>query len=105
MNKKQLIDNVVEKLKKYDDLMWYARTRPDKQLPMVNEGGKLIDYVETLKVKIERLYPKETTALSGHEQLYEHGFNSGMVAALRYILTMDESGLEQANEWFPELDS
>jgi len=28
-----------------------------------------------------------------------------MVAALRYILTMDDLGLEQANEEFPMLDS
>ena len=97
MNKKQLIDNVVEKLKKYEDLIWYARSGPE------NES---IKGVKESKKRIEDLYPEEVQKLQSEEYgNWQHGFHSGMVAALRYILTMDKSGLEQANEWFPELDS
>ena len=99
MNKKQLVENVVEKLKKYEDLIWYARATPENyHIKGVKEN---VD-------RIEKEYPNEVKELSGlstEHTNWHHGFNSGMVAALRYILTMDESGLEQANEWFPELDS
>lgn len=99
MNKKQLIENVVEKLKKYDDLIWYARATPENyHIKGVKEN---VD-------RIEKEYPdevKELNGLSAERINWHHGFNSGMVAALRYILTMDDLGLEQADEEFPMLDS
>lgn len=99
MNKKQLIENVVEKLKKYDDLIWYARATPENyHIKGVKEN---VD-------RIEKEYPDEVNELNGlsAEHInWHHGFNSGMVAALRYILTMDDLGLEQADEEFPMLDS
>jgi hypothetical protein len=45
------------------------------------------------------------TDLQSENADWQHGFNSGMVAALRYVLTMDDLGLEQANDEFPLLDS
>jgi len=99
MNKKQLVENVVEKLKKYDDLIWYARATPENyHIKGVKEN---VD-------RIEKEYPDEVNELNGlsAEHInWHHGFNSGMVAALRYILTMDDLGLEQADEEFPMLDS
>jgi hypothetical protein len=99
MNKKQLIENVVEKLKKYDDLIWYVRTTPENY--DIKEVKENVD-------RIEKQYPDEVKELSGlstEHANWHHGFNSGMVAALRYILTMDDLGLEQADEEFPMLDS
>ena len=96
MNKKQLVENILQKQDKYVDLLWYARSKPE------NES---IKGVKENKERIEKLYPNEVKDLQNERGDWQHGFNSGMVAALRYILTMDESGLEQANEWFPELDS
>jgi len=99
MNKKQLIENVVEKLKKYDDLIWYART--------TSENYDIKGVKENVD-RIEKQYPDEVKELSGlstEHANWHHGFNSGMVAALRYILTMDDLGLEQADEEFPMLDS
>jgi hypothetical protein len=99
MNKKQLLENIIEKHDKYVDLLWYVRTTPENyDIKGVKEN---VD-------RIEKEYPgevKELNGLSAEHTNWHHGFNSGMVAALRYILTMDESGLEQAKEWFPELDS
>jgi len=96
MNKKQLVENILQKQDKYIDLLWYARSKPE------NES---IKGVKENKERIEKLYPNEVKELQNERGDWQHGFHSGMVAALRYILTMDESGLEQANEWFPELDS
>jgi hypothetical protein len=96
MKKKELIENVVEKLKKYDDLIWYARTSPENY----NIKG-----VKENMDRIENLYPNEVTELSSENSDWQHGFNSGMVAALRYVLIMDDLGLEQANDEFPNLDS
>lgn len=96
MKKKELIENVITKETKYADLLWYARTSPDH----INIKG-----VKENKDKIEKLYPNEVTELNSETADWQHGFNSGMVAALRYVLTMDDLGLEQANDEFPMLDS
>ena len=96
MNKKQLIENVIVKQNKYADLLWYARTSPEH----INIKG-----VKENKDRIEKLYPNEVTKLNSGNADWQHGFNSGMVAALRYVLTMDDLGLEQAEEEFPMLDS
>jgi hypothetical protein len=99
MNKKQLIENVVEKLKKYEDLIWYVRT--------TSENYDIKGVKENVD-RIEKQYPDEVKELSGlntEHANWHHGFNSGMIAALRYILTMDDLGLEQADEEFPMLDS
>jgi len=99
MNKKQLLENIIEKHDKYVDLLWYARATPENyDIKGVKEN---VD-------RIEKEYPgevKELNGLSAEHTNWHHGFNSGMVAALRYILTMDDLGLEQANEEFPMLDS
>jgi hypothetical protein len=96
MTKKELMENIIEKQKKYADLIWYARSsRKDNSIAGVKEN----------KDRIEELYPDEVNDLQNEDGDWHHGFNSGMVAALRYILTMDDLGLEQANEEFPMLDS
>jgi hypothetical protein len=96
MIKKELMDNIIEKQKKYADLIWYARSsRKDNSIAGVKEN----------RDRIEELYPDEVNDLQNEDGDWHHGFNSGMVAALRYILTMDDLGLEQANEEFPMLDS
>lgn len=105
MRKKELFEEIKKEERKYSSLLWYARVGNDIQLPRVNQDGKLIDYIEEHKSEIEKLYPKETKDLTGEHGDWEHGFNSGMVAALRYILTMDDTGLEQAKKEFPFLDS
>lgn len=97
MNKKQLFENIQQKEDKYFDLVWYARSKPEH----INiEGVK-----ENIE-RIETLYPTEVERLKNEEWAdWQHGFHSGMVAALRYVLTMNEMGLEQADEEFPMLDS
>jgi hypothetical protein len=96
MKKKELIENILNKEDKYSRLLWYARSRPEDEK---------IKGVKKHKEEIEVLYPEETEALAGKHGNWQHGFHSGMVAALRYILTLDEDGQEQADEEFPMLDS
>lgn len=93
MNKKELLKNILQKENKYVDLLWYARSGP---------GAELIPEV---KERIEKSYPYEVAELQSEKADWFHGFNSGMLAGMRYILTMDEMGKEQADEEFPMLDS
>ncbi len=87
-----------EKEKKYFDLVWLARSRPQDYLR--NESVRRS--VETIKFN----YPEETEALADEDEGdWQHGFNSGMLAGLRYVLTLFEDGKEQADEEFPFLDT
>ena len=96
MNKKQLLETILQKQDKYVDLLWYARSNPkDIDIKGVAEN----------KERIETLYPTEVSELQSENGDWQHGFHSGMVAALRYILTMDDIGKEAADEEFPMLDS
>lgn len=96
MNKKQLLENIIEKHDKYGDLLWYARSKPEN----INIKG-----VKENIERIEKLYPNEVKELQSERGDWQHGFHSGMVAGLRYILTMDDLGKEEADDEFPMLDS
>ncbi|MBM3590959.1 MAG: hypothetical protein FJX30_06305 [Alphaproteobacteria bacterium] len=96
MTKKQLFENILQKEDKYGRLLWYARSTKE---------AEKIKGVKEHKEDIEKLYPNEVKKLQSERGDWQHGFHSGMVAALRYVLTMNEMGLEQADEEFPMLDS
>ena len=129
---------------KYDDLVWYARKQPQedteywgKHAPEIrNSAFNAMD-------EIEQKYPDEVAKLNGEfparfnsqnvpeelrEQLtkafintdWEHGFNSGCLAAFRFALTaldrelywndefeewLPTGGIEDAVSEFPELDT
>ena len=97
MNKKELLKNIQQKEDKYFDLVWYARSIPEHAS---------VKGVKENKERIEKLYPEEVEKLQSENYAdWQHGFHSGMLAGMRYILTMDEMGKEQADEEFPMLDS
>jgi hypothetical protein len=96
MNKKELLENLQQTRDKYVDLLWYARSNPKD----INING-----VPENKERIATLYPTEVNELQSENGDWQHGFHSGMAAALRYILTLDDLGKEQADEEFPMLDS
>jgi hypothetical protein len=109
MKKKQLLEIVGQKYKKYNDLIWYARKHADDiNIPGVKENME----------RIEAAYPEEVSALKGDTDEitgdynmmfaeWTHGFNSGCAAAFYYVSTcLDEDiGLEIAEADFPMLDS
>jgi hypothetical protein len=89
-------NNLEQKLQKYEDLVKYARTQPKHlEFPLVQE----------LVERVNSNYEAEAAALSGPDADWEHGFNSGCLAILRYIQAMEEFGPEAAEEEFPMLDT
>ncbi len=96
MQKNEILDLVSEKEGKYLDLVWYARSYKN-----LHEDG-----VVENRTRIENLHPNETLNLNDSDSSdWHHGFYSGMLAALRFIIDLDEEGLESAEENFPSLDT
>lgn len=90
---------------KYGRLVWFAR-RSEDNLLILNEDGVQENKLIFDKLKeIQELYPEEVVELMEEEDNWQHGFNSGMLAGMRYVMTLMELGQEYADEWFPELDS
>ena len=88
----------IQKLhEKFDSLVWYARSSPkNDHIPKVLENRK----------RIEEFYPEEVKDLiKGDSRSWEHGFNNGMLAGMRYVLSMAAYGKEDAEENFPFLDT
>ena len=89
---------------KYLDLVWYARSHPkddteywDKTPNDIKNGAfKSQD-------KVRKLYPAEVKELDECETNWQHGFNSGMLACVRYLWSIEEVGKHLADESFPEL--
>jgi len=95
--KKVVFEKAIEQEMKYCDLVAYARKSSEQidSIPRLKEWvGKMIEQ-----------YPKECYNLSTENGDWHHGFNSGCLAAFRYITTMMMIGLEEADEFFPELDT
>ena len=95
MTRKELEAEVRALEKKYFDLVWIARRRPG-----VTVGADA-------EARVLREYPSEVARLSGEHGDWEHGFNSGCLAAFRLILgltgTKQDAGA--AREEFPFLDT
>ena len=80
--------------KKYFDLVWIARHKGEK------EGLAGAERVRTM-------YPEEVARLSGEHGSWEHGFNSGCLAAFRLVLGLmgTQADAQMAEEEFPLLDT
>ena len=97
MTNEQILEEVIKLQDKYCDLVWYARSSPNNDH---------IKGVKENKERIEKSYPTEVdNFLNGRSPDWEHGFNSGMLAGMRYILDLVEDGKEEADEYFPSLDT
>jgi hypothetical protein len=84
---------------KYERLVWYARK--------TEEDIETIDAVREQCKQIEEDYEDECVALNSIERGdWQHGFNSGILAAARYFWAI-ETGVDEdyADECFPELDT
>ena len=129
---------------KYFDLVWYARKHPQEDAEYWGEVAPDIRKgAFSAMEKVEQKYPDEVAKLNGEfpkkfnaqnvpeelrEQLtkafintdWEHGFNSGCLAAFRFALTaldrelywneefeewLPIGGIEDAIDLFPELDT
>lgn len=80
---------------KYFDLVHLARADPDPP-----------DHVRPHLDDIESRYPDDVRELRDPERGgWTHGFNSGMLAAIKFMSTAVERGPDEAKDEFPELDT
>jgi len=92
----RVIKAILKMEKKYCDLVWLARKRPEDYLRQ--------DILRSIK-QVEFLYEDEVKELGGEHGDWQHGFHSGVLAGLRYVLAISDFGIEQAEEDFPCLDT
>lgn len=98
MKKAEVMDRLVEMEKKYFDLVWLARKRPE---------GALIPGVQESIDRVEKAWPEECAELSGDNSDWHHGFNSGCLAAFRFAMGLMGSAddVQMAEDDFPFLDT
>jgi len=99
MNQKERKKIISEIEKKYFDLVWYARKDVNKLT-----RTDILKKIESIEDK----YPEETNSLNIPEEAdWSHGFNSGMLAGMRFVLSLMDKreGYEIAIEEFPFLDT
>lgn len=94
---------------KYVSLLWYARKpRPERMAEVWPDmdKGNMACVVSGMK-DVEEKFPEETAQLQDPDSGdWAHGFNSGMVAAIRLIYaTIDPDNKEDPMQDFPDLDS
>jgi len=101
-------DDVLElisaKLDKYETLVWYARKDKDPASPFWDSvPADIKEGAFNAIAKAEEQYPDDLDELNDPEiGAWTHGFNSGILAALRYVLHASADP-EEAEEEFPEL--
>lgn len=80
---------------KYFDLVWYARTTPGE--PASQDGRK----------RVEAAWSTDVEELRSDDSNWQHGFNSGCLAAFRLVqgLLGSEAEAEMARDEFPFLDT
>ena len=99
-----VLELVAEKLEKYETLVWYARKHPDDHESWNDVPEEIKTGALNIAAQAEELFPDEIDALCGEHGDWEHGFNSGVLAALRYFIHA-AADPEEAEEEFPELDT
>ena len=100
-----VLELIAAKEEKFQKLVWWARKQPSDHpfwdtVPSHIKTGAL-----NAASQVEEMYPDECDSLKCADcGDFEHGFNSGMLAALRFVLHATEDP-ETAEECFPELDT
>ena len=96
-SKEDILKEVSSMHDKYESLVKYARVTPEQ----ISEH-KLI---QELVNKVQSEYTKEANELSSEDGDWHHGFNSGMLAACRYVLNLNDVDKDFADSNFPFLDT
>ena len=91
----------------YEEMVWYAR-KP--HIDHVDEKynhlpQEMRDIVKQCIRDTERRYPKQVKLLKEDNTNFEHGFNSGCLASLRFVLFAFDNGVDDALHDFPNLDT
>ena len=115
-----IFEKVVAKQDKYRDLVWSAR-RPAIDAPVddwtfyaygtktpkkrrESTSNSILQARKAVQTIVEK-YPADYGNLLGEDGRFYHGFNSGALAAFRYVLDIIETGVEHAEGEFPNLDT
>jgi hypothetical protein len=95
MTRADFKDEIRQMENMFSDLVWYARSDPNE--PAGAAGRK----------RVEELYPTQTVDLQTDDSSWEHGFNSGCLAAFRLVLGLagSEADAQDARDMFPFLDT
>ena len=99
-----VLELIAAKLDKYDKLVWFARKHPSDHPSWNSVPEDIRTGALNSAARVEEMYPDDVDELHGEHSDFCHGFNSGMLAALRYVLHA-ASEPEQAEEEFPMLDT
>ena len=88
----------------FEVLYWCAgRIR---EVPNIRVRNLVPDHIRegalNARARVEEAYPSEVNALSDN---WDHGFNSGCLAAFRYVQTALQQDLATAEREFPDLDT
>lgn len=101
--RKEHADAFEKKEQKYFDLVWYARSPSKKDTAYWDKVPEDIrDKALNAQARVQEAYPYEVSALSDD---WNHGFNSGCLAAFRFIQTAIQEDVGTAEEEFPSLDT
>ena len=99
----QVLAHIHQKLNKYEQLVWYARNPPAESLYWETVMQDIREGALNSAARVRELFPDDTDTLQCIEHGdWAHGFNSGVLAALRFVLSASES-VEEAERDFPEL--
>lgn len=95
MKKTDVMIELRAREKMYFDLVWFARSRPDEA---VGAAGRK---------RVSKAYPAQVARLRGEHSDWEHGFNSGCLAAFRLVMGLlgTKAEAEMAIDDFPFLDT
>lgn len=99
-----VLELIGQKLDKHESLVWYARKHPADHESWNNVPADIKTGALNAAAQVEENYPDEVDRLKSETGDWEHGFNSGVLAALRYVLTA-AADPEEAEACFPELDT
>ena len=95
MKKSDIVAEIAGWEQKYFDLVWYARTTPDE--PASQPGRQ----------RVEAAWSADLEELRSDDSNWQHGFNSGCLAAFRLVqgLLGSDDDAEFARQEFPFLDT
>lgn len=84
---------------KYCNLVWYARSNKDELLE--SESYEILSKV----LEIEKIYKDDVLDIIDDDTNWQHGFNSGMLAAIRLVIGLMNENFEDSIDDFPFLDT
>lgn len=94
---------------KYSKLVWYARSHPANDVEYWKDRPEAIrSKAFSAQSRVEEDYHDDVIELTECDDNWQHGFNSGMLAAIRYMqyIQSDDPMTQQfAIDNFPDLDT